>query len=394
MESFVRYDNEKFVSEVPVSPLSTWVNIDLVPYLDDSSSLGVLLRVTKDIDIGPVTTFGVREVGSVGRLVNIGNEEFCEFPMKFVGAGKTVDFKNNESNIKLSVIGEVHAPHVKLHDAPTDKVLAFGDWFNVTPALIGGDVIDDVAAVIARVTHVAPTTTGTWGLREKGSDDLAHNSRGDIGYTMYIIGLSASGEYQYFTSSKFSFAQSILTEVGYILKSGSVVTITDPVDEVLSLQTPLFGVLDVSGVVASEASIVGGRWLSTSPLLTRPEAFLRATGSTDNGFRGHPLDSQLGQSVALDADLKAEYTLEDLLIDFWVQWYEVPSLPPPPSILGLARGTGEVGVAVAGTSEAGVAVAGTSEVGDAVEGMGEVSVAVEGTGEAGVAVAGQGQVLK
>ncbi len=320
--SLVRYTDEKFVSEVPVAPLDAWVNIDLAPYLDDSSSLGVLLRVTKATTSGPTTDFGARGAGQTGTLTNIFSFLYSDFPVKFVGAGKTVDFQNDSTNILLSVIGEIHGPHVRMHDAVSELSLSFNDWFDVTPALIGGDVIGDVAAVILKVRHAAPTVVGTWGLREKGSTDLTHDSGGEQGWTMYIIGLSASGEYQYFTSSKFGFTQNNLHEVGYILKTSNVVTIIDPVDEALPRRTPSFGELDVSGVVSSKASIVGGSWRSALGF-TKREAFLRARGSTDDGFKGLDNNTQLGQSVALDSDFEAEYTLEDALIDFWVQWYMV-----------------------------------------------------------------------
>jgi len=332
MASFVRYDNEVEVTSVPLGlPVNTWTSIDLSSFLDDTDAIGVLLRVRHDGG-GVLPTIGCREVGYSGddslTLAPIWSEFYGDFAVGFGGSGNSIEWRDSIEVpfYKLFVVGEIHGPHVKLHDQAIDVTPeAGGTWTDTTPTLIGGDSLGDIAAVIHRVNFATTGSGSTFGLREKGSTDPVRDANGAQAFDWFVTGLDANGYYQTYTGHKLGFPQNYFGEAGYILKTGGVVTITNPSSEGLAEQSPGFGVVDLSGTVSAEAFIAGGLWVQTSET-TRIDAFLRATGATETGYMGRPQESLGGQSVGLDNDLAAEYSLEAnfsaVVADLLIQWYE------------------------------------------------------------------------
>lgn len=332
MTSFVRYQNAKPIDEVPVSPNDTWVNIDLALYLDDPNAIGVILR--SEVASGSVTAVGAREVGSGNPLLtNLDNSHHSEFPIKFVGAGKMIDWNNGAQTINAWVVGEILGPHVKLHDAPVASGSSpWGSWQVNTVTLQDGDLAEDVEAVIHRNVYTIPTNVfnpNTAGLREVGSGVSTYDVGWTQAYTWLVTKVNEEGKYQSYTDQKFGFPNSRLDEVGYILKSSSVVVFSDPsVEGILGLatQTPGYGTFDMSAFVSSEAIVAGGYWVGTFQAAGFPESFLRATGSSDDPHKD--LGYFQGQTVLLDANLQGEYTLEDAGFgEFFIQWYEVATPP-------------------------------------------------------------------
>ncbi|KKM88881.1 hypothetical protein LCGC14_1254240 [marine sediment metagenome] len=331
MSTFVKYVDEVKIPGGDLGSPGSWNTVDVSPYMQDTSAIGVTLRAFHAIDN---TTFGVRTPGALfPPSAKVFINYYVDYAVSFGGSGNTVEILYSGTTVgwKVFVTGEIHGDHAALHDAVTEIPLSepWSTWKDVQVTPIGVDVVGDIAAVI--VQHYTSDVGSRFGLREKGDSRSDNGQRRESSHHWYVVGVDANGYYQIFTSGKVNAQQfSRFYETGYILKTGSIVTLEALTGMGLAEQDGSYAAIDFSSEVSSEAFIVGGRW--HNPLgdnLTR-NAFLRATGSAEdtNGIVIHKGDHSIGSWVGLDVDLTAEYQTETAAtpVDFFVEWYElVPS---------------------------------------------------------------------
>ncbi len=404
MSTFVKYVNEVQIPSVDLGAAGSWNTVDISALMQDTSAIGVTIRVFTGVTTQ--TNFGVRSPGATNPPINkVFQNHYIDHVVSFGGSGNNIEVHYTGSTAgqsKFFVTGEIH-DNAALHDNPPKLPLVepWSTWQDVQVTVLGGDAPGDVAAVI--VQHFA-AEPGRFGLREKGTTkgDIAVRWEGSAHW--YVVGVDSNGFYQAFTSGKSSAHPfTHFYEVGYVLKTGDVVTIDEPTGMSLAAQDGSYAAIDFSGDVFTGAIVVGGHWsnLDITPTAT---AFLRATGSTEN-TSGILLNRKVhhgGGWVGLDANRKAEYQTETAAVpvDFFVEWFEAPpTLPVATSIadaptvgrspgvatrsiavvdaiadapvvatiitipiVGLVKGTAEVSAAVAGAAEVSAAVAGTAEV--------------------------------
>ncbi len=332
MSTFVKYVDEVEITGIVQTGM--WTSYDLSSFLQDTSAIGVTIRAFNDTE---EMVFGARAVGAdkpfASRLLQ---NYYVDCVVSFGGSGNTIEMQHNNrpvASVKVFVTGEIH-DHAAMHDVPfrLPNSEPWNTWNDVQVTLIGGDAVGDIAAVIVHLECDSIASAKSFGLREKGSTRGTNGIRREGAAHWYVVGVDENGFYQFFTSGKASAAVHLsFVEIGYILKTGGIVTIDEPIGMALAEQNGSYAAIDFSAEVSSEAFIVGGRWRNPAGDGVERKAFLRATGSAENtsGIVINQGEHSIGSWVGVDADRKAEYQTETAAtpVDFFVEWYEIGVVP-------------------------------------------------------------------
>jgi hypothetical protein len=327
VSSIVRYQNPVDIGYDPAA-INVWETIDVGSFMVDSSADGVILAATDGI----TTLF--RAIGEGGAGAGGTNPELI---VSFGGSGTSIEIRSNYvvdpwAPPTVYVIGEVHGPHLKLHD--TEVALGvveaqFDTWIDRQPTMIGGDALSDVAAVILNVAVGFTGGAFEFGIRKKGTTRTTWTSDAAYGGRTNLVGIDEDGYFQTYSSGKSGTddEDAHVLEVGYILKTGDVVVFDDPTPFTPAQQYPSYASLDLSAKVPLLAEVAGIRWLNDAPNVDSRYARARATGGSETHEPGIASSTSTPPNykteiLKLDGNLAAEYISSDATyIDLVVDWY-------------------------------------------------------------------------
>ncbi|KKM28194.1 hypothetical protein LCGC14_1567120 [marine sediment metagenome] len=332
---------EIYQSEVEVTGLAegmdTWEQVDLAPFLEDPTAKAVILRGAYDSGNLPLS-LGFRGINdpqiktvALGLLTN----KYVTTCVSLAGGTVIEIFVGDQSTPRVWITGEVH-DHAEIYNAAIHYSTPEEDWeqfIDRQPTPQGGDVLADIGQVIVRAL-VDATASANFVIREKGSTNLQTPAAAIGGMFWYVVGLDENGFYQTFTDgSKVGFPFLNFYEVGYILKTGNVVTVLNVSEENFPVNHPNFDTIDLSTAVqpVDEGAIaVGIEWFDTDPITVGRNAFIRAVGAASGG-KQHIFADNPATQVALVNELRQiEYRKRNPTAQFSVWWWEV--LPPIPVI--------------------------------------------------------------
>ncbi len=324
MSTFVPYFNEVEVEGLGEGT-GNWEIVDLALFLKDPSAKAVILRAAYGSGLTPFS-IGFRGINDeqLETVVLDGNTKYITACVSLAG-GTTIQAKwRTQATPRIWISGEVH-DHVEIYDTAVfyrTTEAELDDFIDRQPTPQGDDELSDISAVIVRAI-ISGSDFANFAIRERGSMLLPTPSAGVSATFWYVVGVDENGFYQTYTDGKngFEFPYTLFYEVGYILKTGSVVTLLSPVDREPDVSNPDFAVLDLSAIVVDEgATVVGIEWYNEN---TGRQAIAKAVGSGAIAKQQITEFVPATQFVLLDDSRQIEYRMRDsdTLMSIW--WWEL-----------------------------------------------------------------------
>lgn len=331
MSTFEIYQDEVRVTSV-VEGDGLWKTLDLAPFLADPTAKAVILRGAYASGVTPIK-LGFRGINDSFSDTNFirNNNKYITSCVSLAG-GTTIQIRvSGQTTPTVWIVGEIHDDAV-IYDAAIDYSTPesqFEQFIDRQPTPQGSDALDDIGQVIVRGT-VTATLFANFGIREKGSRQGFTPTSADSGTFWYVIGLNADGFYQTYTDGKTGFDVPFVhfQEIGYILKTGNVVTVLNVPEENPARSWPAWGLLDFSAtneVVDEDAISVGIEWYDDS---AAGQSFVRAVDSVIFGRRGIEEATPVVQAVALNAARQVNYQKRTLSLRLFIWWWEIPTPEP------------------------------------------------------------------
>lgn len=328
MSVFVKYLDEVEVLETWVAG---WQVVDLAPYGVDPNAKAVTFRFTGDTS-RDVVHCGVRDINAAypGLTYLVKTQWCCE--IVGLAGGSTVKMYMDHLAVRgrAFITGEVHGDDVVVYDEnkAIDLVEAdFGVWQDRQPTPQGVDVLGDIASVIVVAWQ---WDDGTTGIRRRDSSNIPLSRPYFGGLEWHVIGLDDDGYYQTYTTGKTGSnnEDAYFFEIGYILKTSNVGTITDWGLPENITEDNTWRVLDISPKVPANTALVGTRLRNAFHMGLGRLGFCRGIGSSDDTNRMVPKLGGVGtQMITLNPDSEFEYRVGHSFISLHITWYEVFAAP-------------------------------------------------------------------